>query len=126
MKKRMAVLVFGLVAAMAARAQEKTQWKELHDFHAVMSSTFHPAEDGNLQPIRSRSQEMVNKAAAWKKSDAPAGYTKKAVEASLKKLVAGAKKLNRMVKENAADKELLTELTSLHDIFHEIMDKSRN
>jgi hypothetical protein len=97
----------------------------MHDFHSVMGSTFHPAEEGNLQPIRSRSQEMVDKAVAWKNSAAPEGYNKKAVKSTLKQLVDGAKEIDKMVKANAADKDLVTKLTALHDVFHEIMEKCR-
>ena len=31
-------------------------------FHEVMSKTFHPAEEGKLDPIKTRSYEMVQKA----------------------------------------------------------------
>lgn len=108
---------------MAAFSQEKAVWKEMEDFHSVMGGTFHPAESGNLQPIKKQSTELLEKATAWKNSDAPAGYSKKAVKVPLKKLVKGAKKIDKMVKANATDKELVTELSGLHDIFHEIMEK---
>jgi len=39
----------------------------MDDFHEVMAKTFHPAEEGKLEPIRNRSQEMQDKAAAWEK-----------------------------------------------------------
>src|SRR5688572_7072291 len=123
MKKFISMLVVTFLLLTAAQSQEKKQWKEMHDFHAVMSSTFHPAEDGNLQPIRSRSQEMYDKAVSWSKSDAPEGYDKEAVKKSLKKLVGGSKEINKLVKENAEDKVLTEKLTALHDVFHEIMEK---
>lgn len=125
MKKIIAVLVSTVLFITAAQSQEKAEWKEMHDFHGVMGSTFHPAEEGNLQPIRTRSQEMIDKAEAWKNSDAPAGYDKKAVNSTLKKLVKGAKEIDKMVKANAGDKELVTKLSALHDVFHEIMEKCR-
>jgi hypothetical protein len=125
MKKLISALFVMFALFTAVQAQEKKQWKEMHDFHGVMGSTFHPAEDGNLQPIRTRSQEMVDKAVAWKNSDAPEGYDKKAVKSTLKKLVAGAKEIDKMVKANASDKEITDKLTALHDVFHEIMEKCR-
>ena len=105
------------------QAQKKAKWNEMEAFHEVMSQTFHPAEEGKLDPIRSRSGEMLEKAIAWKKSTAPEGYDKTAVEKSLKELVKGSKELNKMVKKNASDKELTEELSELHDVFHEIMEK---
>jgi uncharacterized coiled-coil DUF342 family protein len=106
-----------------AQAQKKAKWAEMDAFHEVMSKTFHPAEEGKLDPIRQRSQEMVDKAVAWQNSIAPEGYNKDAVKKSLKKLVKGAKELHKMVQKNGADAELKKELSELHDVFHEIMEK---
>lgn len=118
------LLAFFLVAGFSTlNAQKKAKWNEMEEFHKVMSQTFHPAEEGQLEPIRTRSSEMLEKAVAWKNSDAPEGYDKKAIKKSLKALVKGAKQLDQMVKANAADAEITTKLTSLHDVFHEIMDK---
>lgn len=125
MKKIFAFLMIFTTLAVfnPLQAQKKAQWNEMEAFHEVMSKTFHPAEEGKLEPIRSRSAEMLEKAVAWKNSTAPEGYDKAAVEKTLKELVKGAKELNKMVKKNATDKELTEELTELHDVFHEIMDK---
>ena len=125
MKKIISFVALGLVLSIGISAQEKTAWKEMEDFHSVMGGTFHPAEEGNLQPIKKQSGEMLEKAIAWKSSDAPTGYNKKAIKSPLKKLVKGARKIDKMVKINATDKELIAELSGLHDIFHEIMEKKQ-
>jgi uncharacterized coiled-coil DUF342 family protein len=118
------LMIFAAVAvARPVHAQQKAKWQELDAFHEVMSKTFHPAEEGKLEPIRSRSAEMVEKAIAWKNSTAPEGYDKPAVLENLKKLVKGAKEIDKMVKKNASDKELKEELSELHDVFHEIVEK---
>ena len=118
------LMIFAAVAvAKPVHAQQKAKWQELDAFHEVMSKTFHPAEEGKLEPIRSRSAEMVEKAIAWKNSAAPEGYDKTAVLENLKKLVKGAKEIDKMVKKNASDKELKEELSELHDVFHEIVEK---
>lgn len=125
--------IFSLLVVMSAvlffnpaQAQKKAKWAEMETFHEVMSKTFHPAEEGKLDPIRKRSQEMVDKAIAWQNSTAPEGYNQDAVKKTLKKLVKGAKKVNKMVQKNASDNELKEELTGLHDVFHEIMEKCQN
>jgi len=41
------------------------QWPALKTFHEVLSQTFHPSEEGNLEPIKSRSEELMNKAALY-------------------------------------------------------------
>ena len=124
MKKLLPLLLIctAVVVAKPVHAQ-KAKWQELDAFHEVMSQTFHPAEEDKLEPIRSRSSEMLEKAIAWKNSAAPEGYDKNAVKENLVKLVKGAKELNKMVKKNASDNELKGELSELHDVFHEIVEK---
>ena len=110
----------------SARSQEKAKWKEMDTFHEVMAKTFHPAEEGKFESIKARSQEMLDKAVAWQNSTAPEGYNQKAVKKSLNELVKGAKEINTLVKENAADDTLKTKLSKLHDVFHTIMEKCEN
>jgi hypothetical protein len=117
------VLLAGITLSASAHAQSKANWKEMNDFHGVMSTTFHPAEEGDLEPIKKRSQEMIDKAVAWQQSTAPEGYDKKAAEETLKKLVKESRNLHKMIKAGSPDKEIVAKLTALHDIFHEIMEK---
>jgi hypothetical protein len=109
-----------------AQSQEKAKWKEMDAFHEVMAKTFHPAEEGKLEPIKVRSLEMLDKAIDWQNSTAPEGYNQKAVKKSLKELVKGAKEINNLVKEKAPDDVLKTKLSRLHDVFHEIIEKCEN
>jgi len=118
------LMILGAIAvAKPGCAQERAKWSELDAFHDVMSKTFHPAEEGKLDPIRSKSAEMVSRAVAWKNSTAPAGYDKNAVKENLKELVKGSKKIDKLVKQNASDKELTEELSALHEVFHGIVEK---
>ena len=123
MKKIACFFIASFVFTGLVHSQEKKSWKEMNDFHTVMSETFHPAEEGHLDPIKKRSAEMMNKAIAWQKSTAPEGYDKTKVDASLKKLVTGTKELNNLVKAKSSDTVLKEKLSGLHDIFHEIMEK---
>ncbi|MBP6233045.1 MAG: hypothetical protein KA428_07250 [Chitinophagaceae bacterium] len=117
------IVILALTTTSKVQAQEKAKWKEMEAFHEVMSKTFHPAEEGKMEPIKSRSTEMVQKAIAWKKSIAPAGYDKSAVLKNMRKLVKGAKKVNKLVQKNAPDAHLKEQLTELHTVFHEIVEK---
>ena len=125
MKKIFLICFLSLAVAGLGRidAQEKMKWKEMEAFHEVMAATFHPADEGKLEPLKTRSHELMEKASAWERSSAPSGYDKKAVKKSLKTLAKGTKELNDMVAANATDEALKTKLSSLHDTFHEIMEK---
>lgn len=117
------LLIVALAFTLSGQAQKKVPWKEMEDFHTIMGATFHPAEEGKLEPLKTRSSELVEKAIAWKNSTAPEGYNQAAVKKTLKKLVKDAKEINKMVQKNASDADLKEEITELHGVFHEITEK---
>lgn len=124
--KKIALLLlvgFGISALMnQASAQSKLQdWNELKDFHKVMSQTFHPSEEGNLEPIKTRIGEMVEKAKALQASKIPADFDNKKVKKAVAKLVTNSQKLQKSIKDGASDKEITKSLSSLHDVFHQIV-----
>lgn len=120
------LLIITLFAANFCFAQAPVEWKEKDDFHKVMSTTFHPMEDGNFNPIKEKIQEMYEKAVAWQKSAIPAGVDKKKAKKVLKKLVKETKALNDKIKAGATDEVIKTDLTKLHDIFHELVGLCRH
>lgn len=113
-------------AAPTTRAEDKgDKWAELESFHEVMSQTFHPAEEGNLKPIRSRAGEMAERAQKWLDSKAPLIYDVPAINAILVKLNAESKALAELVSNNGSDEEVKKSITALHDRFHEIIGACR-
>ena len=123
MKKILMALAVLLVCSGGAQSQQKASWNEMEAFHEIMSKTFHPVEKGNFEPIRTRSQEMADKALAWKNSSAPTGYDKNAVKKQLKDLVKQSRQLHKKIQNKAADAEVKTSLVQLHDLFHAITEK---
>lgn len=115
-----------IIAGLTVKAQEtRANWKEMHDFHAIMSATFHPSEENNLQPLRDSIQPLVAKAKAWKKSAVPEGYNAEVTKPILKRLVSECEAIKAAVKENKSDAELKTMIAKAHDTFHEIMEKCK-
>lgn len=121
----LALLTFSAQNMLAQTAKTKAPWKEMHDFHDVMSTTFHPAEEGNLAPLKEKSGLLVERAQTWKKSAVPAGYNAEKTADTLKRLVKQCKAVNKAVKKGKPDAELTASITKAHDIFHEIMEKCR-
>lgn len=101
------------------------EWKELDAFHAVMAETFHPAEEGNLQPVRDNASDLVTKAKAWQASAVPEGYDKQKTIKTLKTLVAKCKEIKSAVKVKKNDKELTRLITEAHDVFHRIVEECK-
>lgn len=110
------------LAASFVNAQVKTEWKEKTEFHKVMSQTFHPAEEGNYAPIRSRINELVEKAEAFKNSQIPAEFTnQKAIKSNLKKLAKQTKNFRKKINKGATDEQLKDDFMALHDTFHQVV-----
>lgn len=112
-------VIFITSTLSAQKISEK--WPAIKAFHGVMSTTFHPSEEGNLEPIKKRSQEMVEKAEALLKSDIPAEFKTTAILASAERLVINSKALHKMVVSKESDADITKKLSDLHDTFHEIM-----
>ncbi|GEP50607.1 hypothetical protein FNO01nite_12790 [Flavobacterium noncentrifugens] len=118
--KILAIVAFLFVASSIKAQSAADKWPALKEFHGVISQTFHPAETGDLNPIKARSEELYNKAAALLKSDIPAEYRTNAILASAEKLQMKAKALDKLVKAKAPDADITKSLTEVHNIFHDI------
>lgn len=123
MKHLKAFLVLALIVVANSVSAQSTfdKWPAIKEFHEVMSQTFHPAEEGNLAPIKARSEEMMNKAAMLLKSDIPTEFRTDAILASAERLQLKSKSLHKLVTSNGADAAILKSITDLHDTFHEIV-----
>lgn len=124
--KKIALLLlvgFGISALMnQATAQSKLQdWNELKDFHKVMAQTFHPSEEGNLEPIKTRIGEMVEKAKTLQASKFPADFDNEKIKKAVAQLVTDSEKLQKAIKDGASDKKITKSLSELHDVFHQIV-----
>jgi hypothetical protein len=98
-------------------------WPELKAFHTVMSQTFHPSEEGNLEPIKTRSAEMVSKADVLATSKLPKEFNKKEVKDAVLKIAIDSKKLHELIQQKASDKMISNALEDLHNTFHLIVEK---
>lgn len=119
--KAFAILIFVLAVNAVSAQSTFDKWAAIKDFHTVMSATFHPAEEGNLEPVKSRSQELVAKAEALLKSDIPAEFRTNTILASVEKLQTNSRALNKLVKAKASDDEIMKSISELHNNFHEIV-----
>ncbi len=121
--KKQIILCFALVAlANTTKSQTAFEtWPELKAFHNIMSATFHPAEEGNLKPIKAQSTDLVSKANKLQTSLIPAEFNTPAIKASVKKLTAESKSLDNLINKKANDPIILEKLTALHSRFHEII-----
>ncbi len=127
--KKIIVLLLSLISLTNINKAQSLmeKWPELKAFHTVMSQTFHPSEEGNLQPIKEHSAELLEKANALAKSSIPADYKNEKITHAVKQLAVGAEKLNTAIKnKKISDVDITQALAKLHDVFHEIVGLCKN
>jgi hypothetical protein len=120
-----AALFFAMIFLFSiSNAQSKfDNWPELKSFHAVLSQTFHPSEEGNLKPIMERSGELADKAEVLSKSKIPAELNTKEIAGTVETLRTESKTLQEIVSSKGSDEAITKQLTKVHDTFHVIVEK---
>ncbi len=124
MKKNLALiaLCFSLFFIQKQQAQSIfDKWPELDSFHKVMQETYHPSEEGNLDPIKERIDEMVEKAHSLKNKPAPAEFNTPEIMAAEENLYKGSLELQKLIEKESDDEVVTASLESLHDVFHTIV-----
>lgn len=118
---KLLLIAFLLFVSATVSAQSTSdKWPAIKAFHEVISATFHPSEEGNLQPVKKRSKELVSRAEDIVKSDIPAEFKTPQILKSAKKLEVKTKALHKMIVAKATDAAITKSLSEVHDIFHEI------
>lgn len=96
------------------------EWVELEEFHSYMAATFHPADEGDVAPLKEKARAMADAAKVLENSTIPGHYGDNAKEI-LKRLREGSEALAKKVEEGkASDEELTSDIIALHEVFHEV------
>ena len=97
----LSILLFSVSIQNATAQERKTKmdaWPEMKAFHEIMAKTFHPAEKGDLAPIKKMSSELAKKASLWAASTPPKELGEIDVKENLKKLTDNCASLDKMIK----------------------------
>lgn len=111
-----------LLISLTTFAQNQ-RWKSMSDFHSVISHTFHPAEENNLQPVKDSAELLVKKAKLWQSSTIPAGFDVAKLKPVLKQLVRDCEAVQAGVRKEKTDAELKALITKAHDTYHKIVEE---
>ncbi len=125
MKKIQLSIVCLLLFTCTFAQKATTTWAQMEKFHSLMSATFHPAEEGNLAPLKQKADSLYIAAKAWKASPIPANFKQAQTKAALKELVMQCQHISMAVKQKMADGHLKKIITSAHDTFHKISGECR-
>ena len=99
-------------------------WPELAHFHTVMNATFHPSEEGNVEPIKKQLKDFVKKAEALTKNKMPEMFATPEIKAAAENMVSSTKAFQKNFKK-FSDEQLVTELHALHEVFHALTNVCR-
>ncbi len=120
-----AILLMALNPLLNAQKADKPVWKELKTFHGLMSSSFHPAEEGNFTPLKQKADSLLLAARNWLASSVPADFKPAETKAALEKLVAQCTRVKKEVDNKAPDEVLMKNITEAHNVFHTITGECR-
>ncbi|MCB0497415.1 MAG: hypothetical protein KDC79_14835 [Cyclobacteriaceae bacterium] len=125
--KKSIILFTVILAATQLKAQSIfDKWTELNEYHEVMSKTFHPAENDNLEPLKTMANDLKMKADNLAKSKIPMEFDSKDIKKAVAQLKTDSKALYNQVESKASDEELKKSIYALHDVFHKIVGLCRN
>lgn len=125
MKLKLTVLAIFAFVTTACAQTKPAPWAELKNFHHFMSTTFHPAEEGDFAPLKIKADSMLNAAKQWQAAAIPAGFKPKETKAALDTLVKQCTAIKQSVAANAPDADLKKQITAAHDVFHTIVKECR-
>ncbi len=122
MKKvyQLAALIIAFLPTIGFAQTKLAVWPQMKTFHSYMAATFHPAEEGNLQPLREKADSLYNAAKNWQASAIPSNYKPTETSAALTKLVKQCASVKKYVDAKMSDKDLTHLITEAHEIFHNI------
>jgi len=121
MKIRTVILLMMLVPLFCVAQNKKPSWPQMKAFHSYMAATFHPAEEGNLLPLKAKADSLYILSKQWIESSIPSNFKPAETKAELTKLVAQCNLVKEAVAAKKEDKELTKLITEAHDIFHKII-----
>jgi superoxide dismutase len=102
---------------------EKDSWKALKEFHKVLAETFHPVEENNFEPIKTRSAELAMKALNLSQSVIPKPFQKEEITSVLDNMVKQTNALHKLISKRAKDEVIKTKMIEIHDLFHSVEEK---
>ena len=96
------------------------QWPQINTYYEILSKTFHASEKGNLEPIKSNSEILLEKVEELTIENMPSEYRNPKTIETLLTLNKQTKLVNELVKKQDHDSEIKSALKRLHDIFSSI------
>ena len=88
-------------------------------YHEIMRTTFHPAEEGDVEPLKAKYAELATRSKAWASMPLPEQYKGKGLEKVMEELEKESAAIGEVVR-NGSDEEMTESIIALHEVFHKI------
>jgi hypothetical protein len=120
--KTLLLLTFFFTATNLAAQSTFEKWDAIKTFHEAIATTYHACENGNFEPIKTRSEEMMQKAQALSTQEIPEEFKTLSVLAAIERLQSKTKEMHQIMLAKTSDKDDITQnLKEVHDAFHDIV-----
>lgn len=122
--KQLSLMMMGVLFMTAisfAQTSKKLEWKEMKDFHEIMSAVYHPTEEGNFTPLKEKAIDLFKAAKLWRDSKIPSGLMVEPTLATLNKILRKCREIADAVQINAPTSDLKVKITEAHDLFHKMV-----
>jgi hypothetical protein len=93
----------------------------MHYYNELLSKTFHPAEEGNLNPIKVSSEDLVARAELLDIETIPQDLRTAKLDENIRILKKQTKVVNLLIASKAPNAEIMRAFQNLYDIFHTIV-----
>ena len=123
MKKLLFIaLLFCFAGRLQAQEHEVfNQWPALDSVHSILSATYHPAETGDVAPIKARATELAQTAKKLTPASIPQAWRTQEMRRAVKEFQAETLRVKQLVSKKAPDAQIVSKLSVAHDAFHRIM-----
>jgi hypothetical protein len=125
MKIKTIAALFALLPFFSIAQNKKPSWPEMKKFHSFMASTFHPAEEGDLKPLKEKADSLYIAAEEWKASAVPASFKTEETKTALAQLTEKCVAIKAAIADKKTDDDLKKMISEAHDIFHHIVGECR-
>lgn len=120
LKLLIAIVFFMAIHTISAQSVTE-KWKQLGNFHELLSKTFKPSEDGDFTQIKLFSQDLVTKVVALDINSTPQDLKSTNLEDLLIKLKKQTNLVNELVKAKAPNVEIMRAFENVHDIYNRVV-----
>ena len=123
--KKISILFFSLVfiAGSTFAQAKKSAWTEMNELNQIMTSTFTPAAEGNLAPIKAKAQQLYLASKNLVSSEMPAAFDTKENKIAIEKFMVKCNDIWNAIATKNTDKNITMMIAEAKALYNKISPK---